>query len=1180
MYNDIHKKSNNRWISLILCISIFIGELRLPVPEKLLAADSNEIWASVSLKEGDNEFNESQETVKISKDKIIQEGTHNTATNGDRYATKDYYYVTTKKYDLDKLFTEDANASIKTSILANTHSSEPQGDGTTISTYVMKRRDFMKAVTDLGVTATDLINAPATGFPVYLNTIYEVYVDYHLKENFVYGCQEMLDAGVKYFGASGWSTKTQKRIKDYYNYEYTLNASNTYDVKIVAVDGNENVLKTFTLTDKQKYGMYSQAYTYTLPIKILDIAGKGQYTFQNMWKYSYIDRSTNANAGAGYTATTGTIKFDSMPDVKNVLTIKFLFKPKTKPSIPPTPMPENQEIIVPEYDDAYLEFTDVVNTGQIRADLRGTEKFVAPLGVPTTESMFGEVTAKEYLLGYSFIKRVGIEYFPITVTKNYILTWETATPEEAGGGETETQTVPVSKIVMVPRAYGYWEITNLECFKIDNAVLRNYSLPNGATTIYPNYSYYSPPYVSFYHSDSKTYHIIPPDNIVLPDEVIAADAENPIKKPIVKTEDFTAIALAQTGNAKVRSDSLVFNGSMVIDSSIVETEAPNINEAAIPQCDTFISNNVLYKNNLIIDAVKKNGTYPSSGTITYTEIARVNASRPNNPQYIIDGINTVVIHTPVVCNPSITADNDKYVQLINPTKGYVQLVLDPDPTLSDFTVNISNTGFHTGKQGYFTRDFSYSLRDSSLSYIASKSGLLRNEVKFPFDVYIDVGSDNDQTNDDYIKAGTWVTIGRASPRFYLPAWDTEGTYAVDFRTVAVNGEDSIEKTENFANTSLVNYIATKSINVEVSGRIYGLTVYDITDYPIWEETFRVPKSTDFKKDFPSYLDGTNKANYNKQYAYTYSVGTNDQYGNDTGRNIKYTFPLVNGSHPFYKNQGILKTGYMVRFSLDTVGTMFSDACSVTLKPNFYFVDKNGENRAAVDLYYTEEINGKSKHLVKVGGALDKTNIKKVMTGDLNLGIPVAELKQTSALRGEKYGNFIAGREAMFTFSNIRLNYAFRTYVGNNYLASVKDLDSYGDVISSGISQDDATMAIQRWYGQYYIPNEAHAVAKGYDVMDYADKYGVDYDEDFWLTDGYIIVNFTIETVDESGQRRLSYINATNYRDKGNCSMWITEAPALSKESYKGPKFYFYAGDFMVYYANKKMSDDYTSGSIY
>ena len=99
-------------------------------------------------------------------------------------------------------------------------------------------------------------------------------------------------------------------------------------------------------------------------------------------------------------------------------------------------------------------------------------------------------------------------------------------------------------------------------------------------------------------------------------------------------------------------------------------------------------------------------------------------------------------------------------------------------------------------------------------------------------------------------------------------------------------------------------------------------------------------------------------------------------------------------------------------------------------------------------------------------------------------------------------------------------------------------------------------------------------------MDYADKYGVDYDEDFWLTDGYIIVNFTIETVDPDGGHRLSYINAGNHLNNGNCSMWTMEGPPLQKSSYKGSTFSFYAGDFILYYANKRMSNDYESGAIY
>ncbi|MBH1942527.1 hypothetical protein I5677_16665 [Mobilitalea sibirica] len=447
---------------------------------------------------------------------------------------------------------------------------------------------------------------------------------------------------------------------------------------------------------------------------------------------------------------------------------------------------------------------------------------------------------------------------------------------------------------------------------------------------------------------------------------------------------------------------------------------------------------------------------------------------------------------------------------------------------------------------------------------------------------MDIGKDKDPENDKYVKAGTWVVIGRSTPRFYLPMWVEEGIYAADFRTVAVNGEPYINSTEEYANTDLNKYVATDVKYFEVSGRLYGLTIYDITDYPIWKEAFRVPNSLDLKKNFPNkYLDGTGTTSYNKNYSYTYTVGTNDQYGNDTGRNIKYTFPLVNGSHPYYKNMGILKTGYMLRYSMETTGSMYNDGCYVAIKPSFYYVDKDGKNRTEVDLYYKEEIDGKSRHLVKMNSALDKINMKYQQTGSPYLGIPENEMKLTAALRNTSYGRYLAQRSPMYTFKDIRLNAPFRTYANESYAAEIKALKSFDAVIASKkVTENDIKERKQRWYGEYYLPNEVHAVAKGFDVMDYADKYGVDYSEDFWLDEGYLIINFNIYTVNEKGEKRLSYTNAINYRDKGHCSMWVLEGPAMQKTSYKGPTFNMFAGDFYIYYANKRMSQDYTPGAIY
>lgn len=961
-----------------------------------------------------------------------------------------------------------------------------------------------------------------------------------------------------------------------------------YNYKIIAVDSENNkVLGTLipsTATDNTKTVTYKITNNMTFNEK--------EYTYSNKWNFTYYISQTTTKTNPD---SSGITISQDMPSAyegsEAIFKIYYSTGPTPTPSQTPTPVPTITAtpipsptiapVEVPDSDSASLNFTRVVTTGVLKADVRGSERFIATQGIPTTESLYGEVIAKEYLLGYRFVKKVGIENFTVKVTRNYILKWNTATPASAGGSKEVTETVTVSQDITVPRAYGYWEIENLDCYKIGNAVISNYALPNGSITIYPNSNYYSPPSVAVSHSANPNDHIIPPDEVTygiqLSDVVVDSDTTS---KPAVPVEDFTYVALSQTGKTKVKSDYLSFNGSTVISNVVSETEAPDINTTAIPQCNSFINNNVLYKSNNIIDATKINGEYATLGTITYTKIAKVGSSMSDNPQYSIDGLNNVIIHTPVVCSPTITADNDKYVQLINPDNGCTQLVLDPDPTLSDFTIHISNTGFHSSKQGYYTRDFSKSIRNPDISYISLANTLLKNQVKFPFDVYIDKGTANVCSDDDFIKAGTWITIDRSTPRFYLPMTVNEGIYSVNFRTIAVNGEPYLTQTETYANTKLNNYVATNSLEVEVSGRIYGLKIYDISDYPMWQDTFRIKNSMDLKKDNSSYPDGTLLTTYSNGRSYTYTLGTNNQYGIDTGRDNKYTFPLVNGSHPQYKNKGILKTGYLVRFSLETIGNMFSDACKISIKPNFYYVDKDGKNRVAVDLYYTEEINNKTRHLVKVGSALDQINLKKVMTGDLSLGIPEKELKQTASLRGLTYGEFASKNSAMFNFSDIRLNWAFRTYVNNSYLTKVKSYSSYSDVRADGITDGDILERMQRWYGQYYLPNEVHVVAKDYNVMDYADKHGIDYNESFWLKDGYIIVNFTVETIGDNGSRRLSYINYSNYRDNGNCSMWLLENPVLSKTSYKGPTFNFYAGDFVYYYANKKMSDDYETGAIY
>ena len=157
---------------------------------------------------------------------------------------------------------------------------------------------------------------------------------------------------------------------------------------------------------------------------------------------------------------------------------------------------------------------------------------------------------------------------------------------------------------------------------------------------------------------------------------------------------------------------------------------------------------------------------------------------------------------------------------------------------------------------------------------------------------------------------------------------------------------------------------------------------------------------------------------------------------------------------------------------------------------------------------------------------------------------------------------------------------FRTFIGLDYASSIVELPSYTKV-SEHIKEDELGLSkyMQRWYGTYKLPTNVHVAPKGYNVYDHLKRHGIDYTEDFWLRDGYIIVNFNIETIDKKGNRNLSYINGANYLYKDNCSMWITEGAMLQKTDNRDVTFNLKAGDIVLYYTDKKYSDDYI-GLIY
>lgn len=829
--------------------------------------------------------------------------------------------------------------------------------------------------------------------------------------------------------------------------------------------------------------------------------------------------------------------------------VYLVYQKETNNSEPDNP---NEE---PKKDNSILNMEGPSSNGLISADKRNNEYFDVSEGIPATESLYANVNTSSYLLGYHFEKKVGTITYPVKVRKEYLLSW---TVENDRGEEQVIEKQLVESVVNVKRTYGYWQINNFDLYGLDEAIVYNYALPGERCVFDTNGNKLKIPTVNLKHSSLLNDHIIVPGEISNGITLKTQAIYGYNTKPAIPKEDFAKIANNKIPDLKVKNDSLIINGKPVISDTIKKIEGPEIDLAYLATIKdkgySLSEESSLLKEGLVVGGTKENGIYHSSGTSKYKRIASIKSKYNENVDYSIPNINSVVVHTPVICNVIVSDDNDQYVQL-EKNSSALNLVLDKEKETNDFYLQISNYGFHSNKKGYKERDYNNSLRDEDVSYIAKINGQLRNEVKFPFDIY------------HYNKAGervlvnknTWLTLGEDNHEFSLPIWVSEGRYTASCRSVAVNADmanlDQIG--EPYANTKIFNYVASNNVDIEVSGRIYGLTIYDVTDYPIWQDVFRIHNSLELKINEPDvYLDGSKGIDFNKNYRYDYTTGTKDQYGRDTDRKQKYTFPLVDGSHPGHLNQGILKTGYGVRFRLTTVGNMYSEASSILIKPRFYYVDSSGNNREEVNLYYEETIANENRKLVKVGDSLDRINIKFQEAGSPYVGIPRNELKNTSKLLEKDYEEILGKREGLFNFGHIRIPSSFRTFT---------DLES---------------KYIQNWYGYYYLPSILYATPMNTDVYDYSRKYGVSFHEDFWLDDGYIIVNFDILTVDDSGQVRLGYYNKNNILSNDYNSMWELEGFKSKKISSDGTVFNFEEGDFLLYDINSSMQDDYSSNGLY
>lgn len=805
-------------------------------------------------------------------------------------------------------------------------------------------------------------------------------------------------------------------------------------------------------------------------------------------------------------------------------------------------------------------------------------------GIPVNEYLYLDCSFKKYLLKAEFECKEGEVTLQIPISRTYQLFWreKTGTDENGPIYEEFSSERTVSAHIPVSRKYRYIEIKNLDYFGLSEMTVQNAALPGGESRHdWENgiLQGIEMPELLYQHYEGASGHLLYPEafltGIRLETIILVGDEE----MPAIPEEDFTRLAEERTGQIMARNDSFWFGGVPYFTDEYVLCQGEGLKQGIVLNALEEIPNTHMESDRLLIPETVFNGSYASTGELVYRRILSYQTQQPDVLVYQAGEINHVHVHTPVYCDGILTAENDKYCQLVSPDESMPQLMPDAEGISGRFEVEISNTGLHSQRKGYGERDYSKTYSGNGLSYIArDEEGELRNEVNFPFDVFMENKNAADSGEDVFYPAGSWITIGENKVSFYLPEWVQEGKYEIQFRTISVNGPGNEDRIENIANTLRTNYVAVDAKWVQISGRMYGFQVYDIADYPMWRLVFRSPEGWQLKNALEKTVDGSGQMGFDSKAAYNYAAGIQDEYGRRTGRLERYTLPLIEGAHPYLK-AAAAKPGYVIRFRINTSGkTMQRDDSVIEVTPSFYHVDENGKKREEVDLYYVRRMTNGREYLVKIGSDIDRRFSYKQTAGSKLLGIPEKEIRTTAALRGIEYEDYQLWEDEMYSYSGLQSKIAFKTFCNDSYCEKILEHRQIEQIQRNGVKKEELLSLGQTFYFEYSLPSGLMAVQKDYPVEAYGKEHGIDFTEDFWLKSGYLILNFEI-TATADGKAYLCYANREN-QEKGYCNMWDMEGRVLKKKDEKGTEFLFRPGDIIVFPVNSSIRDDYLPGGIY
>ncbi|WP_240636849.1 DUF5704 domain-containing protein [Paenibacillus silvae] len=773
----------------------------------------------------------------------------------------------------------------------------------------------------------------------------------------------------------------------------------------------------------------------------------------------------------------------------------------------------------------------------IKADQRGSEPFDVLKGIPTSESLYGNVFSMNYLFKSKFVNMKGTCTYTVIVNKTYNKTWTREETVSDGNGGTTTERIPMSRPVTVPYSYtvkrdfDYWKIDSLLVYEITNAILKNYALNPEIELLPADYS--GPSYAA--STNGRYYAPNVPASITAPPQTVPGTTT----EPATPSENLKSLAEQAVAEVQVENDYLKFKNTVVINNPKVEKTAPRPGEIPDPE---VIHRDVLYSpDNEIPNSLVNKKDQPSTGEINY-ELMSGNINDGNaEEKFDIPGINTVTVHTPVV-NYSLVSDDQPHNQKTVPNMNRSALILE-----RPFTVRMPTSGQHLdvgSYPGYGDRDYA--------KYYRIK------QVRFPFDVYSE-----DQTQ--FYPRNTWIDVPVyvLDTTFYLPVWVDEGDYQVQFRNIAENAPDDFESMSRSnaqpdANTDLTYHLASDEVSVEVIGRLYDFEITDIADYN-WELVFRRYKGS----IAPTWI--------------SYWTGTQDIDGDKRGNYSQFTVPIRPGSHPLqgYKNVAV-KTGYHFKFDFKTKGNMFGPRDGIRLTPTFDFVSKDGKTRVPVDLYYSTN----QRNFIRIGSAEDQVK-RFVILNDRMRQVPGVQLRDTATYKYNRYGEIHPGMMSeqayqeyyrdKFTkmktpvggYSLLLMPEQLRTFIGPKTNIPVT---ASADVLR-------ANAAIQQWYGEYSLPAEPYVVQAGTNLAEYGRTHGgLDAKSPIFLKNGYIVVNFNLESIREGNLAapHLQYIHAPLM------NQWLLEGFQRQVQDSYNHTFSLRDGDVVFYHADRSSRDDFSA----